>query len=201
MGMYRFFGKCVQRGSCFIIVGLLVVIILLCLLLVIKVFELTVMTEAIVLIVNIITLIVSIVTLAVVVWGICEARNQLEHSNSIAFAQLSNGQNWKLYDEYDNLPSSHPIKKKYTENRHQMMWRVLHLNHLNLLEVAFKANNRNIIGDEEFRQWVDKYKELFRFVITDPPESDGRKTLEDIKQRNEEYSKDYRELLKNKELW
>ena len=194
MSTHRFFSKCVPRGSYFIIVGLLVVIILLSLLPLFKVYETDTMMPAIM-------LIVAIVTLVVVVWGVCEARNQLEHSNNIAFAQLSNEQNWKLYDEYDNLPSSHPIKNTYTANIEQMMWRVLHLSHLNLLEVAFKAKNKNIIGDEDFKQWVLKYKTLFRFVETDPPESDGRKTLEDIKQQNEEYSKEFRDLLTEEKLW
>lgn len=82
-----------------------------------------------------------------------------------------------------------------------MMWRVLHLTHLNLLEIAFKAKNKGIMEKEDVEQWVKKYKTLFHFVKTDPPESTGRKTLEDIKERNEEYSREFRKFLTDKKLW
>jgi hypothetical protein len=129
------------------------------------------------------------------------AYRQLKQSNVIGLAQISNEHNWSLYGHYEDLPLSHPAKKQYTKQKY--MWRVLHLNHLNLLEVAYEGEKRSIKGSivdsEKIKQWKQKFKKWFEILETKPMTNDindGIEALKEIIKLKDEYSNGFRKWLR-----
>lgn len=144
---------------------------------------------------TIITLILTAIALFYVIRGFYMARGQLKQSNYIGLAQISNEDNWSLYEHYEDLPPS--VKKRYTKQRY--MWRVLHLTHLNLLEVAYEGKKRGALKAEELKQWKQKSKAWFKDLESksvDNDINDGIETLKEIIKVGDAYSDEFRKWLK-----
>ncbi|HXV97186.1 MAG TPA: hypothetical protein VEC93_02100, partial [Anaerolineae bacterium] len=60
---------------------------------------------------------------------------QLEQISASTLTNLSNQNNWELFDRHERLPSALPSWVGLSDRG--WAWRVLHLNHLNLLKLAY----------------------------------------------------------------
>ena len=124
-------------------------------------------------------------------------RSQLEQTSIHNLTDLSNRLNWDLFDRRKYLPPALPSWVGLNDSR--WAWRVLHLNHLNLLQLAYQDRSKGLIREEEFKEgWVLKARFWFRNLWTESPTpeiQDGREVLRQVLRPEEGYPKDFRQWL------
>jgi hypothetical protein len=118
---------------------------------------------------------------------------QLNQTSSIYLTSLSNQHNWDLLDKHEHLPPALPswVGISYT----QRAWRVLHLNHLNLIKLAFDNYNADTTKKEELGTWILKARYWFQHLKPDDQETDiqeGYKMLKQVLSSEEScYSREF----------
>jgi hypothetical protein len=121
---------------------------------------------------------------------------QLRQMSAQKLTEFSRQENWVLFSNHDKLPVF--LRSWQGLGESGWAWRVLLLNHLNLLRLAFKDFNRGSIDKEEFEAWIEKGKFWFeRLRNDDDPEiSEGRDVLKQLMKPEEGYSKKFCDWLK-----
>jgi hypothetical protein len=123
-------------------------------------------------------------------------KSQLQQTSIHHLTDLSNRSNWDLFDRREHLPPALPSWIGLSDS--QWAWRVLHLNHLNLLQLAYQDRNKGLTSQQEFESWVLKARFWFRNLwaeIPTPEFQDGREVLRQILRPEEGYPKEFRQWL------
>lgn len=118
---------------------------------------------------------------------------QLQQTSSFNLTTLSNQQNWHLLDRHKALPPALPAWVELSEDG--WIWRVLHLNHLNLLRCAFYDHKRKILSSQELDFWVRKARFWFRDLRSESPDPrlrEGRERLRELLRPEEGYEDEFR---------
>jgi hypothetical protein len=123
-------------------------------------------------------------------------RVQLEQANEYSLTSLSNQQNWDQFDRHDDLPAALPSWVGL--DNVGWAWRVLHLNHLNLLHLAYQACRRGVMSKRDLEGWVLKAQYKFRHFWSESPDEDtrrGREILRQLLRPEEGYTEEFRQWL------
>lgn len=125
-----------------------------------------------------------------------EMKKQMEQMTDHQFAQLSNEHNWNLYDRRQELPPALIAWKDLSDTG--WAWRVLHLNHLNLLWLAYRDHERGLMNESDFESWKRKAKYWFSGLAkenTDVDMKEGCRALRPLLEREEAWSPRFRQWL------
>lgn len=109
-------------------------------------------------------------------------------------ANLSNQQNWELLGRWKSLPPAFPAWRQLTDER-QWTWRVLHLNHLNLLLLVYQDHEKRLTTKSDFHAWKRKGQYWFGHLGQQGADPDGRSTLEQLLNPEEGYPSKFRQWL------
>lgn len=123
-------------------------------------------------------------------------REQQKQSGEHSRIGLSIQENWFQFDRYEKLPPAIPSWKELSDSG--WAWRVLHLNHLNLLKMAWKEYSMGLISKDEFDGWVAKTEYRFRgfWINSDLGElQEGKEVLRQLLIPEEGFSKEFIEYL------
>ncbi len=127
-------------------------------------------------------------------------RWQMEQFTAHELTRLSNEHNWNLYVHHHQLPPALPAWRGLSDKG--WAWRILHLNHLNLLALAYKDHERGLLRLDEFEGWIRMAKFWFSDLWSESPDVDikeGREILRHLLKPEEGYSNEFRQwLLKSK---
>jgi hypothetical protein len=125
----------------------------------------------------------------------------MEQFTSHDLKRLFNEQNWNLYLHHKELPPILPSWRGLSDKA--WAWRVLHLNHLNLLETAYKDHKLGLIGEEDLNDWKKRAKYWFSHLYSESDDADireGSKMLKQVLQPEEGYSKEFRQWLRENRI-
>jgi type II secretory pathway pseudopilin PulG len=126
-----------------------------------------------------------------------EMKSQLKQTSTHNLTSLSNQLNWDLFKHREHLPPVLPSWVGLTDR--QWAWRVLLLNHLNLLQEARLDYSRGFINDHELEEgWVLKARHWFRTVWTESTNQEireGREVLRQLLRPEEGYPREFRQWL------
>jgi len=123
-------------------------------------------------------------------------RIQLEQANEYNLASLSNQQNWDQFDRHDDLPAALPSWVELDDV--EWAWRVLHLNHLNLLQLAYQAHRKEVMSKRDLDGWVLKAAYRFQHLWSESPDEEirkGREILRQLLRPEEGYPIEFRHWL------
>lgn len=115
-------------------------------------------------------------------------------------AALSNEHNWRLLTFRDdvNRPPTLPIALPSWRGlqAEQWRWRVLHLEHLNLIRLAWEDWQTGVFTEHEIEDWVVKAKFIFQDMRSNVAEfQTGREQLQQLMRRDEGYPDEFRDWL------
>jgi len=122
--------------------------------------------------------------------------DKLKQDSDQYLIMLFNQHNWTLFGLRKELPPALPSWRDLSEKA--WAWRVLHLNHLNLLQLIYWQKEKNVIADEEFRTWVRMSKFWFTHLRESDRDEDireGCKAMRQILKPEEGYSFKFRYWL------
>jgi hypothetical protein len=125
-----------------------------------------------------------------------EMRSQLAQTSTHNLTSLSNRLNWDLFDHRQHLPPVLPSWVGLTDTG--WAWRVLHLNHLNLLQLARQDHSRGFLNDHDLEAWVLKARYWFRSVWAENPSQEiheGREVVRQLLRPEEGYPREFRQWL------
>lgn len=133
-------------------------------------------------------------------------QKQLEHTSAATLTSLSNQHNWVLFDRRKKLPPALPAWFDLTTDS-KWAWRVLHLNHLNLLKLFYEDHyKRNLTSQSDLNAWIQMAKYWFCNFRPDNPHfqkdeiQEGRHILKQILQAKEGYPEEFRNWLFEKDI-
>jgi hypothetical protein len=121
---------------------------------------------------------------------------QLEQTSAHSLTSISNQMNWDLFDRHEHMPPALPSWIGLSDS--EWAWRVLHLNHLNLLQLARHDYMHKLMSKSEFDGWQSKASYWFQNLRVENPSSEiqsGRKTLQQVLRSEEGYPKEFRQWL------
>ncbi len=151
------------------------------------------------------TAIIALVISAVSTWytrqQIKDVKTQLKQTGAHSRASLSIQQNWALFDRHKELPPAHPSWVGLTDAG--WAWRVLHLNHLNLLLLAYQDYTKGLLDEGDFEAWKQKSRFWFQNLRSgnqDPETREGREVLRQLLLPEEGYSKEFCEWLVSEDI-
>ena len=124
-------------------------------------------------------------------------KSQLEQTSAQILTTASNDHNWRLFEHRDKLPAFLPSWSVLNTDK-KWAWRVLHLNHLNLLQLACQEYKRGLISEAEMISWRDKAKFWYRNVWEPTPDTDtteGRDILRQVLRPEEGFPKEFRDWM------
>jgi hypothetical protein len=127
-----------------------------------------------------------------------DVKIQLQQTGAHSRASLSIQQNWALFDRHKDLPPAHPSWVGLTDAG--WAWRVLHLNHLNLLLLAYQDYIKGLLDEGDFEAWKQKSRFWFQNLRSgnqDPEICEGREVLRQLLLPEEGYSKKFCKWLVN----
>ena len=148
---------------------------------------------------SVISIVAAIAAIGSMVYARAQAaklKSQLEQVSAHNLTNLSNQQNWELFDRRKHLPPALPSWRDLSDEG--WAWRVLHLNHLNLLQLARQDHKRGLLSEQELEGWVLKARYWFRNLWADNPDSEiqqGRDVLRQVLRPEEGYPKEFRKWL------
>lgn len=125
-----------------------------------------------------------------------KAKTQLEQTSAHSLLSLSNQHNWNLFDRHNKLPPAHPSWVGLTDDG--WAWRVLHLNHLNLLNLAYDDYKKGLMNASDLDGWILKSRFWFRNLWLENPDPvlhEGREVLRQLMRPEEGYVKEFRQWL------
>jgi len=128
-------------------------------------------------------------------------RAQLKSQSQQSVVALSNDQNWRLLDRRSELPPLLPSWVGLTEIG--WSWRVLILNHLNLLLLAHDESRRGFMRQGELKTWVLKARYWFSRLNSDdadPALAEGRAVLQQLLHPAEGFTVEFRKWLQEQEI-
>lgn len=123
------------------------------------------------------------------------ARAQLQHASAFDLISLSNKQNWYLLDAHNKLPAALPHWIGLTDTG--WAWRILHLNHLNLLKLAYDDYQNGLIDNSRFDGWVKKGRFWFRNLSN---REEGRQRMKELMQPEEGHPREFCDWLVQSEI-
>lgn len=127
------------------------------------------------------------------------AKAEVRHTSAFDMINLSNQHNWYLLDHNDDMPNALPHWIGLTKKG--WAWRILHLNHLNLLTLARDDYKNGLIDDAGFDGWIQKGRFWFRNLSESTSDfEEGRQRMKELMQPEEGYSKEFREWLVNSQI-
>lgn len=143
-----------------------------------------------------------------VTWNLSyESRRQAASMSSYNLTNLSNQQNWDIFDRHKQLPQALPSWVGLSDIPKGWGWRTLHLNHLNLLLLAHEEHGRGLMNDHDLKAWVLKGQFWFHNLHPEnagqeiPQEmKEGRKVLKQLLQDKEGYSEEFRKWLRQAQI-
>ncbi|MEA1900731.1 MAG: hypothetical protein U9N47_08195 [Thermodesulfobacteriota bacterium] len=156
---------------------------------------------------NVLTLIAILAAVAAVASAICayavvkRMGKQMEQFSAHELTRFSNEHNWNLYLQRSTLPPALPAWRNLSDKG--WAWRVLHLNHLNLLQVAYTDHKRGLLGQKESDGWILMAKFWFSHLRSESSDVDideGRKTLRQVLKPEEGYSEEFRDWLRQNQI-
>ena len=123
---------------------------------------------------------------------------QVKSTSSHSLAVLSNEHDWRLLTFHDNdvpnLPIAVPSWRGLTAE--QWRWRVLHLEHLNLIRLAWEDRQTGVFTEDEIEEWVVKARFIFQDMRSNEAEfQTGREQLQQLMRRDEGYPDAFRDWL------
>jgi hypothetical protein len=121
-----------------------------------------------------------------------QARAETAHVNRRNITEMSNQENWAQFDRREKLPAALPSWCEL--NDIEWAWRVLHLNHLNLLQVAYEGHKSGAMSADELRGWARKARFRFQHLWSKNLDDElikGREVLGQLLQPEEGYSRDF----------
>ena len=127
---------------------------------------------------------------------VSKVKAQLEQTSAYSLTSLSNQMNWDLFDRREHLPAALPSWIGLSDK--EWAWRVLHLNHLNLLQLARQDCTNGLTSKSEFEGWLLKARYWFQSLWGKNPNPEiqkGRETLKQILRPEEGYPKEFRQWL------
>ena len=83
-----------------------------------------------------------------------KVKAQLEQTSAHSLTSISNQTNWDIFDRREQMPPALPSWIGLSD--HEWAWRVLHLNHLNLLQLARNDYMHGLMSKSEFDGWQSK---------------------------------------------
>jgi hypothetical protein len=123
-------------------------------------------------------------------------KTQLEQTSAYNLTNLSNQHNWELFDRHRHLPPALPAWAGLTDTG--WAWRVLHLNHLNLLQLARQEHSRGLMNNRDLDSWILKARYWFRNLWAEKPAPEireGREALRQLLRPEEGYPKEFCQWL------
>jgi len=124
-------------------------------------------------------------------------RSQLERTGAHNRTGLSSQHNWALFEHHEKLPEALPSWVGLEATG--WAWRVLHLNHLNLLLLAYEDRKAGLMpDDQDWEEWKRKANFWFQRLRTDSEDREiheGRETLKQLLRPEEGYSKEFCQWL------
>jgi hypothetical protein len=142
------------------------------------------------------TALVAVVVAAIQLNGI---KKQFRQTNDHILITLSNQHNWNLFEHREDVPGLLPSWAQLSDTNKGWGWRILLLNHLNLLHLAYQEHSRNLMDRRDFEDWKSKARYWFQSLVAESPDpeiSEGRKVLRQLLSREEAaYSDEFREWL------
>lgn len=151
--------------------------------------------------INLISALAAVIAAGYAAVTVRAMNRQMRQLTDQQFTQLSNQHNWNLYDHRGELPPAIPAWRGLSDKG--WAWRTLHLNHLNLLWLAYKDYKRGFMDSDELQGWARKAKYWFSDLSAESPVDDnkeGRETLRQLLEHKEGYSADFREWLRDNEI-
>jgi hypothetical protein len=115
-------------------------------------------------------------------------RIQIEQTNAQMLTTISNQQNWEFLKHYSDLPPALPSWQN--QSREALAWRVIHMNHLNFLQLVQQSSARGLLPYNEVAASLLKGRFWFRQVwqdASDPMLHEGREVLRQILRPEEGY--------------
>jgi hypothetical protein len=126
-----------------------------------------------------------------------EMKSELRQTSTHNITSLSNRLNWDLFDHRQHLPPALPSWVGLTDMG--WAWRVVHLNHLNLLQLALEDHNRGLLNGHDLEAWILKARYWFRNVWAESPTNqemhEGREVLRQLLRPEEGYPREFRQWL------
>jgi hypothetical protein len=126
--------------------------------------------------------------------------SQIQQANDQMLTTISNQQNWAFFERHADIPPVLPSWKKLA-GAQDWAWRVIHLNHLNYLQLVWHSSRRKLMNQSEVDSWILKGRYWFQNVWQDSPEFHrGREILIDILGSEEGYPDEFRKWLVEKKV-
>lgn len=157
--------------------------------------------EIVTAIATLIQLIVVVLACGYTIVQIRQIKTQLKQSSAHSQASLSNQENWSQFDRHERLPPAIPSWKELTDSG--WAWRVIHLNHLNLLKLAHKEFFMSLMDKDEFDGWIQKAKYRFRDFWCDNSSDEvreGREILRQLLIPEEGFSREFTKWLVDEKI-
>jgi hypothetical protein len=127
---------------------------------------------------------------------VAKIKSQLEQTSGHNLTEMSNQLNWDLFDRREHLPPVLPCWVGLDDMG--WAWRVVLLNHLNLLKLARQDHTGGLMSDRELEGWELKARYWFRSLWAqdaDPEVQAGRDALRQLLRPEEGYPKEFRKWL------
>jgi hypothetical protein len=141
---------------------------------------------------QIISSFLTVVLLIYAVRQLQAVRAQLRVSSEQDLTAQSNQHNWDLWTHWDDLPPMLPAW--HGLDRRGAGWRVLCLNHLNLLQLAWREHNDRSLNEADYQHWKVVARYWFRDLrpdAADPEIQQGFRTLASILGEEGAYGEDF----------
>jgi hypothetical protein len=132
---------------------------------------------------------------------VANIKKQLAQSSAQNLTNLTNQHNWNLFDRRQYLPAALPGWKNLSDKG--WAWRILHLNHLNMLQLIYQEYESGLIKNNKIDSWVLMARSWFRVLWSDsvePEIKEGRDILRQLLRPEEGYPKKYRDWLVDKQI-
>ncbi len=142
---------------------------------------------------------ITIAALFIGIKQLKDLKRQLKQTTNHIITSLSIEHNWQLFEQRGSLPALLKSWTDLSEENKGWAWRILLLNHLNLLYVAYQDHKNKTINDEELRYWKSRAKYWFAKLSSEeqnPEINEGRKILKQLLSREEAiFTDDFRTWL------
>jgi len=141
-------------------------------------------------------LLIAAVALIFTMRQVGEIHAQLKQASAHTLMGLSNQQNWVLFDRYKSKDLEPFLASWDGLGKIGWSWRVLILNHLNLLFGAYQDHKSRIMENSDFKAWIMKGQYWFENLRSDDSRySVGREVLKKVLRPEEGYSREFIQWL------
>lgn len=152
-------------------------------------------------IITIVAVLAAVASAIYAVRTVSMMKRQMQQFTAHELTRFSNEHNWNLYVRHGELPPALPCWRGLSDKG--WAWRILHLNHLNLIALAYIDHQRDLLSTKEFEGWTRMAKFWFSDFWSETRDADireGCETLRQLLKPEEGYSNEFRQYLLNSEI-